>query len=65
MKRDVDKTFPFSFRIKLYLAEAVFTVFDLTRIDRRAPQFCTLISYFNKLIKLLVSRLIKIKYKLG
>lgn len=41
MKRDVDKTFPFSFRIKLYLVETVFTVFDFSRID------C---AYFNLLM---------------
>lgn len=34
MKRDVDKTFPFSFRIKLYLVEAVFTVFDFESTAR-------------------------------
>jgi len=33
MKRDVDKTFPLSFRIKLYLVETVFTVFDFSRIN--------------------------------
>lgn len=42
MKRDVDKTFPFSFHIKLYLFEAAFTVFDLNPIDSLL-HFCTLI----------------------
>lgn len=48
MKRDVDKTFPFSFRIKLYLVEAVFTAFDSSPIDCAYFNFAHFNTYFSQ-----------------